>query len=222
MTFSYSQFIASFSKKVIDRSVHPQEHLAQSSLALFPSLAVATLLLIRRRHWPLLRPGQWSWRRTLGFTAVLLVFLRLIATLLLGFGSGATEHKDVSEMALPWLTGGARTPEITEVFLALYREYGAAVLVLIAALVVPLYEEFIFRGIMLDSCERHLSFHLANILQALTFALLHQRPVLVPFFFMFGWVAGLMRRESGGLLVPILMHVSNNFLATLQFLATAS
>lgn len=79
----------------------------------------------------------------------------------------------------------------------------------------PLYEEFAFRGVILDFCARLFSFRWANVIQALLFALLHDELPLAPTLFLIGWVAGLLRKRSRGLLMPVLLHAGNNLVVVL-------
>ncbi|MBA3899855.1 MAG: CPBP family intramembrane metalloprotease [Bacteroidetes bacterium] len=83
---------------------------------------------------------------------------------------------------------------------------------------VPVYEEIIFRGIILSGCEKRLKFIFANSIQALLFALLHQSLELLPYFFAFGMLAGHLRNTSQSLAPGISMHVTNNFFAFIAIL----
>ena len=74
----------------------------------------------------------------------------------------------------------------------------------------PIYEEIIFRGVILDSCQRYINFNVANIFQALLFASIHGSFFLFPVFFLFGILVGIMRKKSGGLLPCIVFHILNN------------
>jgi uncharacterized protein len=91
--------------------------------------------------------------------------------------------------------------------------YGKGTGFLLIGLFVPLYEEVIFRGVILDSCQRYINFNTANIIQALLFSLGHMSLFLLPLYFVFGILTGIMRRRSGGLLPGIVFHAVNNSLA---------
>lgn len=83
---------------------------------------------------------------------------------------------------------------------AIINTSGKGISLLLIGLLVPIYEEIIFRGVILDSCQRYLNFNIANIVQALLFAVLHMSWLLLPVFFLFGILTGLMRKKADGLL----------------------
>ncbi len=93
--------------------------------------------------------------------------------------------------------------------------YGGGIVFLIICLLVPLYEEIIFRGVVLDSCSKYINFRWANILQASFFALIHNSLFMFPVFFTFGMILGVIRKKSGGLWPGILFHTVNNSVAFL-------
>ena len=83
----------------------------------------------------------------------------------------------------------------------------------------PVGEEFLFRGLLLRACLRHVSFPVANGLQALLFAAMHFDLGAMPFLFAFGLAAGWLARRSGGLLAPMVMHAALNLVAGLLIMA---
>ncbi len=105
---------------------------------------------------------------------------------------------------------------IRESIIALIDKYGIISTFLLVAVLVPVYEEVIFRGIVLSSTEKHIGFISANILQAIFFALIHDSLFLFPFYFLFGLICGYLARKSGGLLGGIIFHSINNSLAVLS------
>jgi uncharacterized protein len=90
---------------------------------------------------------------------------------------------------------------------------------LFVVILVPIYEEILFRGIFLSACQRNMRFILANALQSLVFALIHQRLMLIPFYFAFGYVAGHFRQKTGSMVTGVSMHMTNNLIAFLAMLA---
>lgn len=84
---------------------------------------------------------------------------------------------------------------------------------LIICFLVPVYEEIIFRGVILDSCQRYTNFQLANFIQATLFAVVHMNLFLFPVFLSFGIITGILRKRSNGLLGGIVFHIFNNILA---------
>ena len=55
----------------------------------------------------------------------------------------------------------------------------------------------------------------ANLVQAALFALAHDQVASYPAYFLLGFVAGILRRRSGGMAAPIVLHAANNLLAAL-------
>ncbi|WP_425075467.1 type II CAAX prenyl endopeptidase Rce1 family protein [Psychroserpens sp. S379A] len=102
-------------------------------------------------------------------------------------------------------------PEMT----AMLHEYGFGISVLVVAVLVPFYEEIIFRGIILSSTEKKLGFKWANVIQAVLFGIVHFNLGLFLFYFSFGLITGYAVKRSNGLLTGIVFHAVNNFFALL-------
>jgi hypothetical protein len=97
-----------------------------------------------------------------------------------------------------------------------------AVFALVAALVAPVCEELLFRGLLLRSLRRRMSPAAAVIVQALAFALAHPMlsPTLgdlavVPALFLMGAASGIAATRRGNLSASILMHIGFNLVTTL-------
>jgi uncharacterized protein len=97
-----------------------------------------------------------------------------------------------------------------------------AVFAIVAALVAPVCEELLFRGLLLRALRRRMSPTAAVIVQALAFALAHPMlsPTLgdfavVPALFMLGAVSGIVATRKGDLSASIMMHVGFNLVTTL-------
>jgi len=101
----------------------------------------------------------------------------------------------------------------TQDFAAMVSTLGKVNSILLIGFLVPIYEEIIFRGVILDSCQRHVNFNVANIFQALLFSIVHLNLFLLPVFFLFGILTGILRKKSGGLLPCIVLHILNNVIA---------
>ena len=99
---------------------------------------------------------------------------------------------------------------------ALLNEYGFGISVITVAVLVPFYEEIIFRGIILSSTEKHLGFKWANVIQAILFGLVHYNLGLFIFYFIFGLITGYAVKRTNGLLTGIVFHAVNNFFALLS------
>ncbi len=96
---------------------------------------------------------------------------------------------------------------------AIISTFGKGTGLLLIGLLAPIYEEIIFRGVILDSCQRYTNFNMANVFQALLFALVHMSWFLAPVFFLFGILTGILRKKSESLFPGIVFHVVNNILA---------
>ena len=95
--------------------------------------------------------------------------------------------------------------------LAVMSQHGFLVTALMAAVIVPIYEEIIFRGVILGPVEKYIGFKAANVFQAILFALVHDDLSLFLFFFVFALIVGYYTRKSQGLLAGIVLHGLHNF-----------
>lgn len=102
---------------------------------------------------------------------------------------------------------------VKEAIISINSFYSPLIGFLIVVILVPFYEEILFRGVFLSACERNMKFMVANILQALVFALAHDELKLFPFYIAFGLVAGYYTRKTKSLITGTAMHMTNNFLA---------
>jgi membrane protease YdiL (CAAX protease family) len=105
--------------------------------------------------------------------------------------------------------------------IALTTSYGSGVTLIVIGIIVPIYEEIVFRGVILKSCERYLNFKWANIFQAALFALIHENLFLFPIFFAFGIFTGLLVKKTGSLFGGILFHIINNLIAGVVIIAAS-
>ncbi|UTA53522.1 CPBP family intramembrane metalloprotease [Lysobacter soli] len=90
---------------------------------------------------------------------------------------------------------------------------GPMLSLLILALVGPVFEEFVFRGLLLGGLSRHISFGWANTLQALGFAAMHDDPPRFLYYFAMGLFGGWLVKRTGSLAPTIALHVLNNAVA---------
>jgi len=97
-----------------------------------------------------------------------------------------------------------------------------AVFAVVAAVIAPVCEELLFRGLLLRALRRRVSPAMAVIVQALAFALAHPMlsPTLgdfavVPALFLLGAVSGVVAVRRGDLSASILMHIGFNLVTTL-------
>lgn len=77
------------------------------------------------------------------------------------------------------------------------------------AIVAPITEEIIFRGIILKKLSDKHSLIIANLIQSLIFSILHMNMYLFLFFLMFGMIMGMVKRNMN-IYCCILIHVLCN------------
>jgi membrane protease YdiL (CAAX protease family) len=82
--------------------------------------------------------------------------------------------------------------------------------ILRGCLLVPIFEEVFFRGLMLSWLNGHMRFAVALLLQAVLFAAMHVYPPALPYAFLAGIATGYVRRTTGSTINTVLMHVINN------------
>jgi membrane protease YdiL (CAAX protease family) len=75
----------------------------------------------------------------------------------------------------------------------------------IAVVAAPIFEEFIFRGLIFGGMRRSFSFFPAALASAAVFALVHPPGALVPLFFL-GLCTALAYERTGRLAAPIVVH----------------
>ena len=83
------------------------------------------------------------------------------------------------------------------------------------AILGPIVEEILFRGIIYDTLRQWGNPWLAIGITAVLFGVWHGQPVQMGYTFIAGLIMGLAREYSGGLLFPIGIHILNNALSTL-------
>jgi len=92
------------------------------------------------------------------------------------------------------------------------RADGWWVLALIAVVAIgaPVVEEFVYRGVILQSLEGRLNDTVALVVSAAFFGAIHLQPVEFPGLFVIGIVFGLCWQRSGRIACPILAHLAFN------------
>lgn len=95
---------------------------------------------------------------------------------------------------------------------------GVALVVLIAAVGAPLFEELFYRGLFLRAVQRRLGDAVAVVLPALVFALVHFQPYDFFALVLFGVAMGMLTLRSGRLGPAIWAHVAFNGTALVSLL----
>lgn len=83
-------------------------------------------------------------------------------------------------------------------------------MMILVCVVSPVLEELIFRGVILWGLNKISPFAVANILQALAFAIYHGNVVQGVYAFILGMLIGQIKKKSGGLIYCIIFHMSLN------------
>ncbi len=116
-------------------------------------------------------------------------------------------------------SGTSALGSINESIMSINEFYNPLLGFLFVVVFVPFYEEIIFRGVFLSACSNQMKFIVANMLQSLMFALVHQNIKYFPFYFVFGMIAGHYTRSTGTLITSTSMHMMNNLMAFLYILS---
>ncbi len=82
--------------------------------------------------------------------------------------------------------------------------------ILRGCLLVPIFEEVFFRGLLLLWLNRHMRFVPALLVHSALFAAMHVYPIVFPYAFLAGIATGYVRRATGSTFNTVLMHVINN------------
>ncbi|MCX6049256.1 MAG: type II CAAX endopeptidase family protein [Chloroflexi bacterium] len=143
-----------------------------------------------------LRPFAWWWvplAPILTFAQFLGMFV-INTQLVLRFTGKAFENPQIEN-----ITGGMR---LTPTDLVL--------LLLLVAVVAPIAEELLFRGLVYPVLRRSWGVTFAIILSALLFGLAHVIPVLIPGLFFVGLILAWVRERSGSVIPGMLIHALQN------------
>ncbi len=176
---------------------------ANIALFFFTGSLLVILMFVKKRDYHFLTPGNWSVFKGIGMGVLIAYLLRTIYSVFERTGGSSIGISTVSS--------------IQDYFASINEYYHPTLSFLFMVVIVPFYEEYLFRGIALVSMERKIKFLGANVLQAAFFALLHEDLSLFLFYFSFAMVAGYLVRQSGSILPSIVFHCTNNFLAFIAF-----
>lgn len=101
---------------------------------------------------------------------------------------------------------------------AVRDHFGLVTALAVVAVVAPVVEEFVFRGVLFRSFAAHIRPGWANVVQAALFSAMHMNLKAAVLLFVLGLVLGTLARRSGGLLASIVMHAVFNLIAALILL----
>ncbi|HEY5750801.1 MAG TPA: CPBP family glutamic-type intramembrane protease [Chryseolinea sp.] len=213
--FDYPGFLSNFSEEITSHHTSPINKASADMMLFFSTISfVYTVALIDpediRMFFLRLRYNLGLIRRQIGLGIALAFLLRIglvfYQSLLAAFDINLTEEASTV------------VASVVDNIVSINQFYNPVLGFMFVVLLVPFYEEVLFRGIFLSACQRNIPFVWANIAQSLTFAILHQKPVLIPFYFAFGMVAGHFARKTQSLTAGVALHVTNNLMAFLAIL----
>jgi hypothetical protein len=166
---------------------------------------VLGLLVLARPLYEFARTGSFGWTRA--WRSWGRILLALVGTFAVGgllnavhTSTGADTSTAQVEMVAAMVNSG-RTP------------WQVAIGFFVVALLVPVWEEFVFRGLLLGGMARHISFGWANLAQATLFAMVHDDAPRFFYYLTMGLLAGWLVRSTRSLASAIVLHALINALA---------
>jgi uncharacterized protein len=173
-------------------------------------IAVMIFYFFRNKSFKAYLPNEWSLAKCFYFPFVSLwglkFFFGIYARLMLYLFDINVHGSDSQSFILL---------SLNEEIINLIKTYGLGISIILVAIIAPIYEELIFRGVTLNGLISKFGFRYANIIQAILFGLAHQDLWLFPYYFLFGLFTANMLRKSGSILPCIIFHILNNLLATI-------
>jgi len=173
---------------------------------------LVTVLLTRKSDLEMIWGNFWAKGKSIGTGIGMAMLLKL------GLGIYLSVFNYVHNY---WQGTAAINFDEREDIMSLIKFYHPAVAFLLIGILVPIAEEIIFRGVFLSAFEKYMKFFLANCLQSVVFAAVHQSWKLAPFYFAFGFLAGHYRLKSKSLAPGISIQMTNNILPAIGYIALA-
>ncbi|NLL01221.1 MAG: CPBP family intramembrane metalloprotease [Clostridiales bacterium] len=93
---------------------------------------------------------------------------------------------------------------------SLMKEGSLILVVLCSAILSPIYEELLFRGVILKKAKDLMPFYTANILQALLFAIIHMNWIQLIYTFPAGLLYGYLTYKYQSIFPSIFLHIFSN------------
>ncbi|QSX77892.1 type II CAAX endopeptidase family protein [Agrilutibacter solisilvae] len=150
--------------------------------------------------------GGRSAARMIGWVLLAQVALLVVGALLAAVNASSGGAETTQTQAVQAIAEGGR------------QAAGPAVTLLLMALIVPVLEELVFRGLLLGGLARHIGFGWANAIQALVFAASHDDLPRLPFYLALGLFAGWLVKRTRSLGPAIVLHALNNSWAALAMM----
>jgi membrane protease YdiL (CAAX protease family) len=172
---------------------YPAVPIARFALLTSVGSIAVILMATRRKALHLTAAGRWRWPRiTAGGVLLAILFQTLV------FATAQLAGRDPSD------------PDTTGMVGSVQRSFGLGMTLLCVAVLIPITEEILFRGVLLSAFGTRLPASCANAAQAFLFGVAHFNPVMIPGLFLFGLAAGRLTRSSGSLRPALLGHMLVN------------
>jgi membrane protease YdiL (CAAX protease family)/tetratricopeptide (TPR) repeat protein len=201
LLFEYSGFL----NYLFSTTLENDPSISKLDIAFMCIMALGTVFVLRKKRYKSLLISKLGILRTISLF-FLFIFINYFVIRHLNFSEVADSEPFI------FLTA-------QETIKAVITDYGFSLGFLFVAIIVPIYEEIIFRGVILSSVTSKIGFWKANIFQAVLFSIIHFNFGLFFFYFFFGFYTGLVARSSKGLLVGIIFHAINNAIAIFSIYA---
>lgn len=218
--FGYQAWVIEYNASYfVDDSVMSEAELANSDLLFMSLLMVSTFAFLKISDIKEFWGKKWTIGKSVGFGFLAAFCLRILVVMITAIkqilNSQGTIRDFVEEP-------GRLEPmflSVVETIQAINSHYHPLLGFVTTVIIVPIYEEYIFRGVFLSAMQRNIGFFWANLIQAVLFALVHEDLSLFLFYVAFGMTAGYLRRNSGSMAASIILHMLNNLIAFLAILA---
>lgn len=106
-------------------------------------------------------------------------------------------------------------PSYSETSKAIASNSNSALGVISVVLIIPIFEEFLFRGLIFNELKKHLNVLIAILLQGAIFALSHGNMLQAIYTFIMGIVLAIVYNKTKSILAPILLHIMYNLLGSI-------
>lgn len=158
------------------------------------------LLVVQRRGVPLVDLGF----RNVGIKPVLLMIPMTLVVLIMNFVVAA-----ITAM----IFGEVPTAEDQLAIRETISVVDFACLLVVGAVIAPIVEELVFRGLLYRAIRSRWGIAWASIVTALLFSVVHFTPLLIGVFFVFGLILAAVVEHYKSLYPPIVLHALNNSVA---------
>ncbi|MEL6559394.1 MAG: type II CAAX endopeptidase family protein [Bacteroidota bacterium] len=204
--FGYTDLLGIFNDNIYSEEtevVSAQE--ASGTTFYFLAMAVIVTVFVIKEKRFYIETGSWSLGKCLGIGIGSAFALKIIHGILVKIGLFPT--LDFSGEAT-----------IVDSIRSINEYYGPSLGFLLVVVLVPVYEEYLFRAIALTAMEKRVGYIFANISQSVMFALMHEDFSIFFFYVAFGMLAGSLVRRSESVLPGIIFHSTNNAMAFISIL----